>query len=523
MRFPNKLMSCLAWLACLAAVLPAACAAAQDGAPVSPAERVLLERFYAPRSHMPAWGGSASVLASEALALLAGAAEQGLSPADYRVEAPAADAARFDAALTLAMLRYLTELHSGRANPGLFAASPRQPGSFDPVERLRAALAAGRLREAARAAEPQMQLYQRLKAGLSRYRALALRAPNVLPSGAGRRVVEPASAYAGAGALRELLLALGDMEVPDGGADGDYSAGLAAGVVRFQQRHGLPADGRLGPQTLAALNVPFAQRVRQIELTLERLRWLPVLPDGPLIAINVPSFRLWAYRAPGASAQPALAMRVIVGGAGVHQTPLFIGQMRTLEFNPYWNVPPSIVHAELLPALTRDGSYLARHDMELVDAKGKVAAPGPSALAGLRSGALRVRQRPGPQNALGAVKFSMPNPMNIYLHSTPAPRLFNAARRDFSHGCIRVEDAAALAAFVLEGQPGWTPAAIAAAMAPGATRTVALPAAVPVILFYATALAGHDGSMLFSNDVYRLDQALALALAARIRGQSGPI
>lgn len=512
LRLPLRLL-CLALAAML---LTAAPASARPRGGVASDEQLLLARFYAPRAYAPVWGGSASALASEALALLARAEEQGLSPADYLVDTASDNAARFDAALTVALLRYLRDLHGGRADPGLFPPGAASPSSFDAVETLRAALASGKLQAAVRAAEPPLRLYQRLKASLAQYRTLALRPLAPIPAPSGVRVVEPGTPYQGASALRQLLLTLGDLDAVDAtGADGDYTVTLAAALARFQDRHGLRPDGRLGPQTLAALNVPLAQRVRQIVLSLERLRWLPPLPYGPVLAVNIPSFRLWAYRA--GETDPALAMRVIVGGAGVHQTPLFIGKMRWLEFHPYWNIPSSIVRGEILPELARDGDYLQRHDMELVDRQGKVAAvAGSAAVAGLRSGVLRVRQRPGPRNALGVVKFAMPNAMDIYLHSTPAPRLFDATQRDFSHGCIRVEDAAALAAFVLHGNPQWTPATVAAAMAAGAPRTVPLPTVIPVILFYATALADHEGRTLFSNDIYGLDQALAEALASRI-------
>lgn len=487
-----------------------------------------LQRFYAPRAYTPAWRGASSALAAEALAVLAEADQHGLQAADYAVQAQPQDAARFDSALTLALLRYLSDLHSGRVGASLFGSGPARPGGFDPVAALSAALSAHDLRAAVRAAEPSLPIYQRLKASLAQYRALALRPRMKLPAPGAASIVEAGAPYEGVQALRAQLLALGDLAPQDAEAgDGRYSGPLVAAVARFQDRHGLLADGRLGPHTLAALNVPPEQRVRQIALSLERLRWLPDFPAGPFIVVNLPSFRLWAYRAAGADARPALAMRVIVGSAALHQTPLFIGQMRYLEFNPYWNVPDSIMRAELLPALATDADYLARHDMELVDRQGRPAlAEGPAAAAALRAGALRVRQRPGPQNALGAVKFALPNAMGIYLHSTPSRQLFKRARRDFSHGCIRVEDPSALAAFVLAGQPEWTAAALAGAMSPGATRTVQLRSPLPVLIFYATALADHAGRTLFTDDVYRLDEQLTRALAAHseaARAQLAPL
>jgi murein L,D-transpeptidase YcbB/YkuD len=294
--------------------------------------------------------------------------------------------------------------------------------------------------------------------------------------------------------------------------DGVYSTELAAAVRRFQFRHGLVEDGVLGPDTVAALSVPLTRRVEQLALTLERLRWLPAQPKGRLVAVNVPAYRLWAVELGNVSAQP-IEMRVIVGKAAATPTPLFIGQMRYLEFNPYWNVPRSIALGEIAPKLARNPHYLQQNDMELVSAGGQlVPATGSDALARIRSGSARVRQRPGAMNALGEVKFAMPNPMNIYLHSTSSKGLFERARRDLSHGCIRVERPAELAQFALADPGEWDAGQVALAMRPGPTRRVALAAPIPVVLFYATAVTDREGRALFAEDIYQLDPALLRSL-----------
>jgi murein L,D-transpeptidase YcbB/YkuD len=478
-----------------------------------------LERFYGPRGYAPAWTPAAATQAKD---LLAKAGEHGLPARDYDVRALAArmharggnaadDAPDEDAALTLALLRYLADLHVGRIRSG-FA----QARAADPVPLLRRALLEQQLAQAVDAAEPRLALYVRLKATLAEYRKLALQPMTPLPAVSSGRAIEAGAGYGGARELGARLALLGDL-APElagtqAGTQADtYSAELSQAVRRFQDRHGLGADGKLGPQTLAALNVPLAARVRQIELSLERLRWLPDLSAGPFIAVNLPSFRLWAFNT--VDSPPVLATRVIVGKAVNTQTPLFTGTLRYIEFNPYWNVPSSILRAEIVPALLRDPEYLVRNDMEVVGAGSQHVNP--ATLAALRAGSLRVRQRPGPRNALGAIKFALPNAMNIYLHSTPARELFARSRRDFSHGCIRVEDTVALANFVLTGQAGWTGEAVAAAMAPGANRTVQLQATMPVVIFYTTAIIDLDGRPLFPDDVYRLDTALERSLAAR--------
>jgi murein L,D-transpeptidase YcbB/YkuD len=484
-------------------------------------ERDWLERFYGPRGYAPAWTAATS---AQALDMLAKADEHGLPAQDYDVRALAArmhahggTAADHgldqDAALTLALLRYLADLHAGRLRSD-FA----QARAVDPVPVLQRALLEQQLAGAVDAAEPQLALYVRLKATLAEYRKLALQPMPPLPAASSGAAIEPGAAYSDARALGERLALLGDLAPELAATQGDtYSAALAQAVKRFQDRHGMKADGKLGRQTLAALNVPLASRVRQIELSLERLRWLPDLSGGPFIAVNLPSFRLWAFKA--VDAPPVLATRVIVGKSAVSmQTPLFIGTLRYIEFNPYWNVPPSILRAEIVPALLRDPEYLVKNDMEVVGAGAQHVTP--ATLAALRAGSLRVRQRPGPRNALGAIKFALPNAMNIYLHSSPARELFARSRRDFSHGCIRVEDTVALANFVLGDQAGWTPEAVAAGMSPGANRTVQLKASMPVVIFYTTAIVDHNGRPLFPDDVYWLDAALDRSLAQRAERQA---
>ncbi len=207
-----------------------------------------------------------------------------------------------------------------------------------------------------------------------------------------------------------------------------------------------------------------------------------------------------------------------MGAAVKTETPLFVGSMRYLEFNPYWNVPRSIEKGELIGKMEKDANYLTKHEMEMVPLEGggaPVTAIDAASIDALRAGKYRVRQRPGAQNALGAVKFALPNPDNIYLHSTSARELFKRTRRDLSHGCIRVENPQALAEFVLGGQPQWTAESIKAAMEPGTTRTVSLKAPIPVVLFYATAVTDRGGRVLFPEDVYKRDPMLEKALKAR--------
>jgi murein L,D-transpeptidase YcbB/YkuD len=477
-----------------------------------------LERFYAPRGYQPAWSHRQ---AEAALALLDDAASEGLDPDDYNaaglrdaLHGPDAGRARSDVALTAAVLHYLADLRLGRVRSEYHTAGPDpRLHQFDPVALLRNALGAdGRLRAAVTASEPPIPLYARIRGTLARYRAMQGQDEQVLAAPALK--VRPRGSYAGVAALHERLVQLGDLEPDAPPPRGHvYDDALAAAVKRFQSRHGLEEDGVLGRDTVAALNVPLAQRVRQLDLTLERLRWLPDFAHGRVIAVNLPAYRLWAFDASQRD-KAVLEMKVIVGAAVKTPTPLFIGQMRYLEFNPYWNVPRSILTKEIIPKLERNPGYLERNDMEVV------GSTEGGLLAALRSGKARVRQRPGPKNSLGAVKFAMPNPMDIYLHSTPARELFRRSRRDLSHGCIRVEQPAELARFVLQDQPEWTIDEIQAALAPGPTRTVRLTGPIPVVIFYATALADREGRALFPRDVYQRDRVLERELALHSSGQA---
>ncbi len=342
------------------------------------------------------------------------------------------------------------------------------------------------------------------------------------PLASPRSKVVAGGTYAGMQALHAQLVRLGDLAADSAiPAEDRYTEALAQAVRRFQTRHGLEADGFLGKDTLAALNVPVTTRLTQIRLSLERLRWLPQLQPGSLIAINIPSFQLWAFADASGTQRATLSMPVVVGKAMRTETPMFIGEMRFVEFSPYWNVPPSILRNELLALLAHDPSYLDREDMEVVSTSGSgrvLAANGDKLIAALHSGEARLRQRPGPRNALGGVKFVLPNTMDIYLHATPARELFGRTRRDFSHGCIRVREPEALAQFVLQGKPEWTPAQIEAAMTSGVNRTVPLAAPVPVVVFYTTVIVDGEGRALFLHDIYGHDSKLRDALRGVSRG-----
>jgi murein L,D-transpeptidase YcbB/YkuD len=373
------------------------------------------------------------------------------------------------------------------------------------------------LRRSLASLEPNYPVYQSLKEALARYRALArddsLRPVPVV------RVVRPGERYAGLDDLRRLLVALGDLVPKQQASTGVYEEEMVEAVKRFQWRHALDTDGIIGGQTFRALNTPLSRRVRQLELTLERLRWLPHRADRMSLVVNIPAFRLNALD-PDEDDPLRLWMRVVVGKAiDKRQTPVFSDRMRYIIFRPYWNVPYSIAVRSVVPALEKDPSYLATNHYEITASYGddpglKTYPPTPENIAKLRSGSLVLRQKPGPHNALGLAKFIFPNAKAVYLHGTPARELFARSRRDFSSGCIRVEDPAALAELLLEKEEGWDRERIARAMEGPRPSRVNLSEPIPVFLLYATAVVDLGGTVFFFDDLYGHDERLEAVLEA---------
>jgi murein L,D-transpeptidase YcbB/YkuD len=351
--------------------------------------------------------------------------------------------------------------------------------------------------------------FQLLQQALLHYRQLALHPELTRLPPLPHRSLREGEVWTGIAGLRTLLGSLGDLApAADGPAPDDVlDATLVAALVRFQERHGLTQDGVLGPATYRQLTTPLAKRVRQIEWTLERWRALPPNPHTRAIIVNIPRFRLYALDSSDEPESKWLQIDVVVGKAVEElHTPTISADLTHLIFRPYWDVPASITQKELLPAARRDAAYFARNHYELIDGSGNVVPYSTTRLDELAAGLLRVRQQPGDDNALGAVKFALPNSESIYLHDTPARALFARSKRAESHGCIRVADAAALAAWVLREEPGWTPARISEAMQRTEPLRVNLTEPIRVYIVYGTAIAREDGSMLFLDDLYGLEK-----------------
>jgi murein L,D-transpeptidase YcbB/YkuD len=360
--------------------------------------------------------------------------------------------------------------------------------------------------------------YKALETTLARYRTLAADTSLKVPPAT--RTLHVGDSYAGAETLRRLLVALGDLSPSAAAADATqgepYTTTLSTAVAAFQHRHGLTDDGVAGPATMRALRVPLAHRVQQIELTLERWRWLPDSVPPRYAVVNNPGFRLYLFENDRYASKPEIRMNVIVGRAGRRATPIFTGTMSQVVIRPYWDVPPSIARNEIIPATRRRWGYFADQDLEIVSGGDVGAAIYPLSSANLSrvaSGSLRIRQRPGPNNSLGLIKFLFPNEFNVYLHDTPAQSLFSQSQRDFSHGCIRVQDPLSLAEFVLRNQDGWNRSSIDSAMHGTKTMRISVARPVAVYVLYQTAVVAPEGTVYFYDDLYGHDATLAQTLA----------
>lgn len=504
---------------------------------VARSEAALVRSIYQRIDPTPLWSnrGQLSPQAHELLEILHGADTWGLLPTDYDVDRltataakmgsrpPQTDLARFDVGLTQAAVRFISHLHYGRIDPraaGFELTAPRNDLDIAAaVATLAAALSVG---EDIARVEPHFYHYSLLKTALSHYRLLAANPTLTQLPAVGKRTLHEGDYYPGAPVLRKLLVAEADLSTVDGEltyADPVLDAALVAALKKFQERHGLSPDGDLGPGTFAALTTPMAQRVRQIELTLERWRWLPTF-DTPPIVVNIPEFRLFAFDTTADRVASILQMPVIVGQTyPSKRTPIFVGDLKYVVFRPYWDIPRSITVHEMLPKIRADSKYLLRNQLEIVRGERDDAAvlqPTPDIVAALAAGALRLRQRPGDDNALGLIKFLFPNTHNVYMHSTPAHQLFEAPRRAFSHGCIRLSDPAALAAYALRNAATeWDRAQIDTAMHATKSLRVELRKPIRVMILYGTAMATEAGPVQFFDDIYGHDRKLEALLELR--------
>lgn len=491
-----------------------------------------LHELYTRRVFRPLWsdGEKPLPLARRLLRVLRQSDQDGLSPENYHVTAIDTllrdiETSRvrgngtgyltdLDLLLTDAFLLYASHLMEGRVDPTTFDNEWHVPPALraDVLGALEVAARGGEIERTLAGLRPPQSGYARLRRALAKYRKMASRTPwREVPAGPKLAVgVDDPRVPT----LRDRLVRSGDLAARAGSADGtSFGRELEAAVTRFQRRHGLEPDGAVGPATLAALNVTAQERVRQIELNLERWRWLPDDLGARRILVNIPSFELELVE----DGDTVMEMRVVVGGP-YRRTPVFSSSMTYLVLSPYWHVPPSMAVQDILPAVQKDPDYLVARKIRVFQGWGADAeAIDPATIDWSQvqrsSFPYRFRQDPGPLNALGVVKFMFPNLHNVYLHDSPARELFARPDRTFSSGCIRIEHPIDLAEHLLRTDSSWTRERILAAVERGEETTVRLPDPVEVHLQYWTSWVDSDGTVQFRKDVYGRDELLAQALA----------
>lgn len=490
--------------------------------------RPLVARFYGARAWRPVWTDAQGRPGAAVEALhgaVARAGDEGLRPADYHRAAlrklldgghggalSAAQAAELELLATDAYLTYGRHLLGGRLDPqGIDKDWTLKGRSRDLVAVLQQALAQQRVAESLAELVPAYPGYARLREGLARLRQTVAAGgwPGVGALAKGERleagVQDPRIAE-----VRARLLVTGELDATQDIGGDVYDPALVAAVKRFQMRHGLLEDGVIGGATVLAMNVTARERVAQLELNLERWRWLPADLGSRYILINIPAFELAVFE----GNQRVFEARVVVGQQ-VKPTPVFTGRMQQVVFSPYWNVPRSIATEELLPQLRRNPAKVAGQNIRVLDGSTVVDATAVDwSQVTPANFPYRLRQDPGAANPLGRVKFLFPNRYDVYLHDTSKPGLFERSQRTFSHGCIRVSRPLELAQYLLRHDPKWTREAIDAAAEAGRERVVPLTEEVPVHILYWTAWVDEHGVLQLRNDVYQRDRPVAKALQA---------
>lgn len=490
-----------------------------------------LPAFYERRGYEPAWSRDSglSPYCDRLVNAIRDADREGLRAADYhlvRIESileRIREATRngrqpamgllvdLDLLLTDTFVIYGSHLLVGRVNPETI--DPEWVANRRDVDMalvLQTSLDSGGIEAELSKLLPPQPGYSRLKNALAKYRSIEER-------GGWPSIPEGDKLQAGDGgprvqALRTRLSMTGDLDTRPDDGDTEFDEPLEQAVIKFQRRHGLDTDGVVGSATLAALNVRVVERVEQIKTNMERWRWLPQDLGRRYVLVNIANFELDVVE----EGRIALSMRAIVG-RDHRRTPVFSDKMTYIVFSPYWNVPPGIAANDIIPAVRKDPGYLASKNIKVFQGWGADAkAVTPEAVDWSRvnagSSGYRFRQDPGPNNALGRIKFMFPNKFNVYLHDTPSTELFQKTQRAFSSGCIRIQKPIELAEYVLRGDFKWTRDAILEQIQKWTEHTVPLAEPIPVHLLYWTAWADEDGTVHFRRDIYKRDTKLENAL-----------
>jgi murein L,D-transpeptidase YcbB/YkuD len=486
---------------------------------------VLIKSFYKGRNYQPAWSQDGRLMQVDTLVrAVEEAYGDGLTPDYYhlgiirslvdRAKKRLSDPvhmADLDILLTDAFITLACHLSGGCVDPVTIELEWFGKRRYVDVSSvLEQALKKKQIREALRRLRPEQGSYARLRQALAQYRELSSKGewpqvsagPPLKKDSVSDRVVE----------LKKRLAASGDLEAEEEKKGGLFDEKLEQSVITFQKRHGLKADGIVGRVTLNALNVTLKQRVRQMELNMERLRWILGSLEQRCVIVNIADFKLHVIE----NGRSILSMKVVVGKR-YRRTPVFTAKMTYLVINPSWSIPDSIARKEILEKIKEDPHYLAEQNIKVFRGRGSHKEgidPERIDWAEITPDSLiyKFRQEPGPLNPLGRIKFMLPNQFDVYLHDTPSRRLFSENVRTFSHGCTRIEKPIELAEYVLRDAPGWTRKKLLDAIEKGTEQKVRIPRPLNVYFLYLTAWVDQDGTIQFRNDIYgrddRLDEAL---------------
>jgi murein L,D-transpeptidase YcbB/YkuD len=495
------------------------------------AMREPIQEFYAKRGFRPAWSNTRN--AEQLRKALAASYDDGLNPADYylplieklsqQLNAPASSPilrAQYDVLLTEALLRLGYHLSFGKVDPTTFDAHwnyGRTRASTNVAQQVEQALAAEDVYQRVAALKPTHPIYVGLKRELARFRAALASETPAIPT---EPALKPGMNDARVALVRKRLVYSGDLSAEDASDSPEYDARLVTAVQNFQQRMGLQSDGVLGQSTIAELNVPAADRIRQLRVNLDRGRvLLQDLPDA-FVVVNIAGFTIYFIRG-----QNIVWNARVQVGRPYRRTPIFRSDISYLVLNPTWTVPPGIIEKDILPAAQRDPDAITRKGLKVLDANGLELNPHSIDWLRFTSGHIpyTLRQDPGPANALGRVKLMFPNPYLVYLHDTPSQALFDRTERTFSSGCVRVERVLELTELVLDDHERWNRESIARALDDGQTRNVSLSRKIPVLLAYWTAWVDPQGQTNFRRDIYGQDAQWARALDADFNLRPKPL
>ena len=477
----------------------------------------VIAAFYRERKYQPLWSDAKGRLnrAYDLLTVIVHTEDEGLLPADYYLEEikkywdtkVPGESIHLDLLLTAALFRYSNDVYAGRFKPSELDADWHIQNRALDVGRLFADVASKKsIARLLNKLPPQHAGYQSLKKELRRYRELEQQGG--WPRFVTAPTLEPGMQHVQVVQLRQRLEFTGDL-IEGSMHDVDIvDQALVEAVESYQLRHGLEADGRIGPQTRRALNITVANRIQQIIINMERWRWMPRKLVKRYLMVNMAGFELYIME----NDSVVLAMPVIIGKA-YRSTPSFSGLVSTMEYNPYWTIPANMTLQDFYPRLINDTSFLAKKSIRIYQGWGDNAREvDPKTVNWSQLDKEHfpywLRQDPGPKNALGRIKFLFSNPYEIYLHGTPDKHLFDRVVRTFSSGCIRVKDPVRLAAYMLNDGSMQMEEEVLANIHLGTNQNMTLPVSVPIYLVYWTAWVGEDGKANFRPDIYGRDKQL---------------